>query len=68
MAALGPKGGLTGSRRMYNTKKRKPVMQTSTAWMAVRGETYKKGCKVKMPKGLHVWPSNNKPHPVGSKH
>ena len=29
-------------------------MQTSTAGMPVRGETYKKGGKVKMPKGWHV--------------
>ena len=29
-------------------------MQTSTAGMPVRGETFKKGGKVKMPKGYHT--------------
>ena len=44
-------------------------MQTSTAGMHMRGgEQFKKGGKVKLPKGWHVWPSDNKPHPVGKKH
>ena len=53
--ALG--GVVPEGRRLYGTnpkKKKKTVMQTSTAGMPVRGETYKKGGKVKMPKGWHV--------------
>ena len=51
-------GEVPDSRRLYGTnsrrKKKKAVMQTSTAGMPVRGETYKKGGKVKMPKGWHT--------------
>ena len=48
-------GEIPAGRRMYGTKKKKPVMQTSTAGMHMRGgEQFKKGGKVKMPKGWHV--------------
>ena len=52
--ALG--GEVPEGRRMYGTnpRRKKYPMQTSTAGMPVRGETYKKGGKVKMPKGWHV--------------
>jgi len=52
---------MTPGRRMYNMpqRKKRPVMQTSTAGMPMRGMTngmpmMKKGGKVKMPKGWHV--------------
>jgi|21_taG_2_1085346.scaffolds.fasta_scaffold15492_2 hypothetical protein len=51
-------GEIPAGRRMYGTnpkKKKKAVMQTSTAGMHMRGgEQFKKGGKVKMPKGWHV--------------
>ena len=49
-------GEIPAGRRMYDTKKKKKtVMQTSTAGMSMRGgEQFKKGGKVKMPKGWHV--------------
>ena len=49
-------GEVPEGRRMYGTnpRRKKYPMQTSTAGMPVRGETYKKGGKVKMPKGWHV--------------
>ena len=51
---------MTPGRRMYSMpKKKKPVMQTSTAGMPMRGMAsgmpmMKKGGQVKMPKGWHV--------------
>ena len=52
---------MTPGRRMYNMpqRKKRPVMQTSTAGMPMRGMAsgmpmMKKGGQVKMPKGWHV--------------
>ena len=56
-AKMADGGEVPDSRRLYGTnprRKKKTVMQTSTAGMPVRGETYKKGGKVNMPKGWHV--------------
>jgi hypothetical protein len=57
-------GEVPAGRRMYGTNpRRKPVMQTSQQGMPLRGSEglqlgsplmYKKGGKVKMPKGWHV--------------
>tara|TARA_R100000458_G_C8277659_1_gene253270 strand:- start:212 stop:1147 length:936 start_codon:yes stop_codon:yes gene_type:complete len=59
MAMGGPisMGSMTPGRRMYSMpqRKKRPVMQTSTAGMHMRGgEQFKKGGKVKLPKGWHV--------------